>query len=439
MLVYDPPSAAILGLPHLTDSPRRPWWLLPILGPIPAVEEKHLSLLGAVALALVFEEYDLAMLTAALPQIADSLGMIETDFGYYLGLIRLGALPALAVVPYADRIGRRKVFLATVAGTAITTLLTGFSQTPNQFVICQMMTRTFFTAGSAISIVMISEEFPADHRGWGIGMLGALGASGHGIAMALFSQIESLPYGWRTLYVVGIIPLVLLPWLRRHVPETDRFQQHQDSLEGDTGSYSLAPLLDLGRQYPARTIGISLSAFLPSIGLVGAFQFTGYFTQTVHGWTAGEYAAMVVFGGALGIAGNIIAGRMADRFGRRKVGISMMGLFPFFVALFYNGPGWSITIAWVGFLFCSQGGRIILRTLSTELFPTDLRASASGLYTILEALGGASGMFLIYLGTTGEGEFIGLITALSFSALLGGAVLYFFPETKQQELEAISR
>jgi MFS family permease len=421
------------------STPKRPWWLPPFLGPIPDVEQRHLSLLGAIALALLFEEYDLAMLTAALPQIAASLDMAETDFGLYLGLIRLGALPAFALIPYADRIGRRRIFLATLVGTALCTLATAFTQTPLQFVVAQMATRTFFVTGSAIAFVMIAEEFPASHRGWGIGMLGALGATGHGVAMGLFSQIDRLPYGWRTLYAIGIVPILLLPFFRKRVQETGRFDSHEASALGDTGSYSLAPLLALVREYPARALGIAVAGFLPSVGLVGAFQFTGYFTQTVHGWSPGQYAAMVFFGGAIGIVGNIVGGRLADRFGRRVVGITLLGSFPFWVALFYNGPGWAVPIAWIGFLFASQGGRVILRTLSTELFPTSQRASASGLFAILEALGGAVGLFLLYFGSVGEGDFVSLVTLLGFAVMVGGGVLLFLPETKQKELETISR
>jgi MFS family permease len=419
---------------------KRPWWLPPFLGPIPPVEQRHLSLLGAVALALLFEEYDLAMLTAALPQIAATLEMAETDFGLYLGLIRLGALPAFALIPYADRLGRRRLFLISLVGTALATLLTAFAQDATQFVVFQMITRTFFVTGSAIAFVVIAEEFPAAHRGWGIGMLGALGASGHGVAMGIFSQIDRLPYGWRTLYAVGVIPLVLLPFFRRNVPETDRFEQHRDSREaGDETHYSLAPLFALAREFPARTVGIATAGFLPAVGLVGAFQFTGYFTQTVHGWSPGQYAAMVFFGGALGVAGNIVAGRLADRFGRRAVGITLLGSFPFWVALFYNGPGWSVPIAWIGFLFGSQGGRVILRTLATELFPTSQRASATGLFTILEAAGGATGLFVLYFASADSGDFVATTTLLGFTVLVAAGVLLFFPETRQQELESISR
>jgi MFS family permease len=269
-------------------------------------------------------------------------------------------------------------------------------------------------------------------------MLGALGATGHGIAMGLFSQIDRLPYGWRTLYAIGFIPVLLLPFFRRRVTETERFDRHEATPD-DTGGYSLAPLLGLMREFPGRALGIGMAGFLPAVGLVGAFQFTGYFSQTVHGWSPGQYAAMVFFGGALGVAGNIIAGRLADRFGRRAVGIVLLGSFPFWVALFYNGPGVTLPIAWIGFLFASQGGRVILRTLATELFPTSQRASATGLYTILEALGGAAGLFVMFFASADAGDFIPLTTALGFAVLVGGGVLLFFPETRQRELESISR
>ncbi|MDJ0788275.1 MAG: MFS transporter [Myxococcota bacterium] len=415
---------------------KRPLWLPPFLGPVPPLSQAHFSLLGAVAIALLFEEYDLAMLTAALPQIAQTLDMAEPDFGLYLGLIRLGALPAFVLIPYADRIGRRRVFLIALVGTALATGLTAFSQTPAQFVICQMITRTFFVSGAAVAVVIIVEEFPAPHRGWGIGMLGALASSGHGIAMGLYSQIDRLPYGWRTLYAVGVLPLLLLPFFRRRIPETGRFAKQQPAATGE--SYSLAPLVLIAREYPARAVGIAVAGLLPAVGLVGAFQFTGYFTQTVHGWSPGQYAAMVFFGGFLGIFGNIVAGRLADRFGRRVVGITLLGSFPFFVALFYNGPGWAVPLAWIGFLFGSQGGRVIVRALATELFPTSQRASASGLYAILEALGGAAGLFVLYFGSVGVGDFVPLTTGLAFAVGVGGLVLLFFPETKQRELESIT-
>jgi MFS family permease len=413
---------------------------------VPAdVGPRHLSLLGGVALALFFEEYDLAMLTAALHLIAADLAITETDFGLYLGLIRLGALPAFLVIPFADRIGRRRVFLVSVLATALCTFATAFVATPEQFVALQMLTRTFFVAGSAVAFVIVTEEFPAQQRGWGIGMLGALGVCGHGFAMLFYSAVEGLPFGWRFLYAVGIVPVLLLPFFRRRIPETQRFRHHARARAGGAPESaaagivgSLRPWLELARSYPARAAGIALVGFVPAVGAVCAFQLTGYYTQEVLGWAPGAYAAMVFLGGGLGIIGNIAAGRLGDRYGRRITGATLLGSFPLWVGLFYNGPGWLVPAAWVGVVFASQGGRVILRAFATELFPTSARASASGLFAVLEAMGAALGLFLLWSGSEHPGDFVGLTTLLAGAALLGGLALLGFPETRRRELEAIS-
>src|SRR5215472_7802917 len=178
---------------------RNPWWIPPFLGGVPDVPAPLVSLLGLVSLALFFEQYDNSMLTSALKFIASDLGVTEHHLGGFLALIKLGAVPAFLIVPFADRIGRRRVFLAAVLLFSLGTLLTAFTQTAGQFVVAQMVSRTFMLTASAVAFVIITEEFPALHRGWAIGMLGALSACGNGLGAALFAVIESLPYGWRAL------------------------------------------------------------------------------------------------------------------------------------------------------------------------------------------------------------------------------------------------
>ncbi len=421
---------------------KNPLWIPPFLGRVPeGVVQSELSLLGAVSLALLFEEYDLAMLTAALKHIAEDLHIAEAQLGGVLGVIRLGALPAFLVIPLADRIGRRRIFLTAVAMSSLCTFATAFAQSAEQFVVLQMLTRTFVVAGSATALVMVTEELPALHRGWAIGMLGALGVTGHGLGAGLFAAINRLPYGWRSLYAFGVIPLLLLGWFARKVPETRRFTEHREltAREGASAGASVSSLVDLFRESPARALGIALVAFLPAIGLVSAFQFTGYFTQKAHGWAPGHYSLMVILGGAIGIIGNVVAGRLGDRIGRRYVGFVLLLLFPLFATAFYRGPGWLLPIVWIAFVFCAQGGRVIHRALATELFPTAHRGAAAGLFAILETVGAAAGLFLLYAGSHEAGDLAHVIPWLSLVVALGGAVILLFPETRQRELEAISR
>jgi putative MFS transporter len=420
---------------------RNPWWIPPFLGGVPDIDPKLVSLLGLVSLALFFEQYDNSMLTSALKFIAADLGMAEQELGKFLAYIRLGAIPAFLVVPFADRLGRRRVFLVCVALFSVGTCLTGFAQTAIQFIVLQSITRTFMIAGAAVAFVIVTEEFPASCRGWAIGMLGALSSCGHGLGAALFSAIESLPYGWRSLYVIGLVPLVLLPTFRRHVRETERFHRHRASVgtsepSGFAGWY--APMIHLAKTHPGRALGIAVAGGLFAIGEVSVFQFTGYFTQTVHGWSPGQFSLMFILGGGVGIIGNIVAGRLGDRIGRRTVGFAFLSLFPVSAWIFYHGPGWVLPLAWTLFVFCNTAGGVIIRALSTELFPTSHRGTSAAWLSLVQTIGWAIGLYIVGFGTSAGIELATMTSVTSLCVLFGACAILFLPETFQQELEVIS-
>lgn len=406
---------------------------------MPALEPRLLSLLGLVALALFFENYDQSMLTSALKHIAQDLRVAESQLGTLTMWVRLGALPAFLLIPFADRIGRRRIFLVSVIGISIGTCATAASQSPLQFVLLQMVTRTFLVTGMAVAFVIVTEEMPAEHRGWGIGMLGALGACGVGMGAIVFAAIDHLPGGWRSLYAVGIAPLLLLPAFRRGVRETVRFEKHAASREATAGLRGwLQPLLGLARLYPGRALGITTVALLMALGQGVVFQFTGYFVQTVHGWRPWQYSTLVVTGGLLGILGNVVAGSLGDRFGRRRVGFSMMCCFPLFSLLFYQGPEALVAPAWIAFVFCTTAETTIVRAVAAELFPTSQRGTATGWLALVETVGAAAGLGMVSLGTREPGTLAGVASGLGFAVMGAGLLLLALPETSRRELEAIS-
>ena len=420
---------------------RNPWWIPPFLGGVPDVEARLISLLGLVSLALFFEQYDNSMLTAALKFIAADLGMTEHDLGGFLAIIKLGAVPAFLLVPFADRIGRRRVFLGAVLCFSCGTLLTAFTQTAAQFVAVQMVTRTFMLTASAVAFVIVTEEFPALHRGWAIGMLGALSACGNGLGAGLFAAIDLLPYGWRTLYAVGLVPLMLIPLLRRRVQETHRFTRHsalaeRQHTDGLAGWYR--PLIRLAREYPGRALGIAAAGGLMAVGESAVFQFTGYFTLTVHQWTPAQFSLMFILGGGVGIIGNVVAGRLGDRVGRRSIGCVFLALFPVFAWLFYHGPSWSLPISWTLFVFCNTAGGVVVRAFSTELFPTSYRGTSAAWLSLMQSLGWSGGLALVGLGTAAPGDIARMTSLIALVVLGAAAALLALPETYRQELEAIS-
>ena len=74
-----------------------------------------------------------------------------------------------------------------------------------------------------LCFVVIAEEVAAASRGWASGALSAMNYTGAGIASLIFAAVNFLPYGWRAIYVIGALPLFLVAYLRRRLPETERF------------------------------------------------------------------------------------------------------------------------------------------------------------------------------------------------------------------------
>ena len=417
---------------------RNPWWIPPFLGGVPEVESRLIELLGLVSLALFFEQYDNSMLTAALKHIAFDLQIDEARVSGLLSIIRLGALPSLFLVQFADRIGRRRIFLVSVIAFSLGTLLTGFAQSPFQFVALQMLTRMFMIAGSAVAAVIVIEEYPAAHRGWAIGMIGALSACGQGMGAALFAAVDVLPFGWRFLYAIGVVPLLLVPKLRANVAETARFRQHRAARDAEPPGPWYQPLQLLTRTYPGRALAVAAVGGLFAVGEVSVLQLSGYFALTVHGWSPGQFSLMFIGAGAVGIVGNIVAGRSGDRVGRRAVGATVLTVFPLSAWAYYHGPSWLLPIAWAVLIFCITAASVVVRALSTELFPTSYRSASSAWVSFVMTLGWSLGLAVVSWGTDEPGDLARMVSRVAAVSFVAALALLFLPETYRQELEAIS-
>jgi MFS family permease len=409
---------------------------------VPPIEDRYFRILGIVTLGLFFENYDLSLLTSALKHIAEDLQVAQEQLGFYLGAIRFGGLAAFFLLPLADRLGRRRVFLASMIGMSVFTLATALAQTPLQFVAFQILTRAFLATLAAVGVVMLAEEFPAEHRGWGVGILGALAAFGHGMGALLFAAIDLLPGGWRALYAIGALPLALLPMFRREIQETARFRRHQErSAETTSGSgvaASLRSLVALARDNPRRAGIVGAAGMIHALGAISVFQFASLFVQDEHGWEPWRYSAMLLTSGAVGIVGNVVAGRLGDRIGRRLVGLLAFTLFPAAGVAFYGGPGWLLPLAFIVIVFSSSAGDVIVRMFSTELFPTAQRGASAGWLALLQTAGWIVGLWLVGTGTWLGAPLALMVGAVSASVLVAGILLQRLPETRQRELEELS-
>ena len=415
-----------------------PWFRFAwFLGRPPPLTPRQWQVLGLVSAVSFFEQYDLYLFSLNLQQIQTSLHISEGALAWLGSFVRAGALFAFLVTIAADRLGRRRVLMFTVLAYTLLTAATALAPSAEAFVVLQFLARIFAVAETLLATVVIVEEFPAEHRGWGVGAAFAIMACGAGVAALLFGFVNHLPFGWRALYAVGVLPLLAIARWRRLMPETERFQAY-------TAAHPLRPawlpqLMVLLTKYRGRFVAISSANFLFSFSLGGVGFFQVKYMQNVHEWTPPWISALTVGGGALAIIANPLSGKLGDRFGRRRL-LMVFGVFTTITAvLFYRVSGMWVPLLWILFLFSQFGVDTTLSTYGGEVFPTSLRSTASGARSFLSTLGSILGLVVIALLYQRLGSNWAAVSALaSIGILVPLIALVTFRETAGRMLEEIA-
>lgn len=425
---------------------RRPRWtyLIPFAKPPEPLSAHQWRLLGVLGATVLINHYDFGLLTLVLADVQADLGVSEERLGPMVSVIRLGALPSVLLALVADRVGRRRLLVGTILAFTACTVGTAFARTPAQFVTLQFLGRIFVTAEEFIAIVILAEELGARSRGYGLGVLAALGTLGNGASALAFGFIEQLPFGWRALYLFGAAPLLLLAWIRRTIPETRRFeaQAAERSARAEPGGLAgwLRPAVDLARRYPGRMAAL-VAAILPAtVVMTSAGTFVPKTLQEVHGFDPAQVTMMYLSAGLLVVLGNVAAGRLADQLGRRRVIAAAILVNAAGVYGFYNlAMPWVIG-AWVMMMFCLVAADVLFGALGSELFPTAYRSTASSIRALAWTLGGSIGLLVegALFGVVGDTHGQVLTVMLAVIWIPPIVIWLGIPETAARELEEIA-
>ena len=361
--------------------------------------------------------------------IADKVGLSGTSLGIGLAVIRLASLGSLPLIGIADRLGRRRVILTvTVAGLALTAL-SALSPDYWWFVVVFAFGRPLLSATNTLAGVIAAEETDTADRASAV----ALVAGGYGVGAGLSAIVHSLAsgaLGFRGVTALAVVPLVLVVAIRRRVEEPSRYMIAEAATDHPT------PILAaVESPYGGRVLVLALIAFVISVISGPANSFVFLYAQDVLHQPGGWTALMVVGAGAAGLVG-LLAGRwLADRVGRRPacavsvVGAAVCG------TVAYSGGSLALTVGYVCGVF--SGGVIApaIGSLLTELFPTSVRASAAGWWTVAGVLGAVGG--LVAFGAVADvGHHFAVAAAVTFlPAALGAGLFWLIPEARGTEPE----
>jgi putative MFS transporter len=294
---------------------------------------------------------------------------------------------------------------------------------------------------------MISEEFPDATRGRAIAALHMVAFLGVTAAALTYAIMAESRWGWRGMYLLGIAPLVMVAFLRRGLRETARFNalERARAAAGQPRPEfwtsirnSLAPFAG-----PYRSRLLVMAGLWNSIGLIGGPTVTYFslYARRDHHWKSHQVAVAIILAYAMGTVGSLLSGFLMDRLGRKFTTsffylVSAAAMYLLFTSDSYG----AILAGEVVTMFAYQAARTATSALSTELFPTSIRATGYGL--CVQVIGQICWMLSpVVIGLLSE-RLGGLGNAASLFAagpILGVViVLWFVPETRGKTLEELS-
>jgi len=338
----------------------------------------------------------------------------------------------------SDRVGRKRALIYSILLYSLASGGTALAQSYRQLLIWRALIGFGLGGEWSAGAVLVAESWPAESRARAIGFMQSGWALGYILAAGVTALV--LPrYGWRALFLSGLLPALLTLAIRRHVVEPEIW----------TARTAAGGWVTLFRPPLARRTLLA-TALTSSVLLA----YWGLFT-----WLPGFLSAPRQAGGAglnivrtsawiipmqLGAyAGYVSFGWLADRFGRRPAFLIYMLGAAALTPVYGGIPGWLGDDAEAGLLalgplvgFLGSGYFSLFGAMLAELFPTAVRGTGQGLtYNFGRAL---SALAPYLVGATADR--LGLGSALALNSaffLLGAALIFTLPETRRTDLKQV--
>jgi MFS family permease len=397
--------------------------------------------------------------------------------GSVLGALFFGRL--------TDKLGRKLLFMITLAVYLVGTVATAFSFNFIWFAACRFLTGAGIGGEYSAINSAIDELIPARARGWtdlainGTWWVGT--AFGAGLTTVLTNpHLLPIDLGWRLAFALGAILGLGILLVRRHVPESPRWlmmhgrfdeanqvvdmierevmkEDHIKSLPEPQGSMLIRPLGTVSfrqiarsmlQQYPTRSL-LGFSLMVGQAFLYNAIFFTYGLVLTTFYHIPSSNVGLYLIPFAIGnIIGPLTIGRLFDTIGRKKM-ISFTYIISGILLaitgwLFVQGALTAVTqtICWsIIFFFASAGASSAYLTVS-EIFPLEVRALAIALFYSIGtgAAAAAPLLFGILIQSHRPIEvFYGDLVGAVLMAGAGLVAVFFGVKAERQSLENVAR
>jgi MFS family permease len=427
-------AAAELTAADRGEPSPQPGRRLPFLPPTPFTVE-HASRLAAVALVGALANFSGSLLTQNGDAVTDSFGRSDEALGFALALSRVGVLFALVASALADRVGRRRLILASLATAAVANGLAAAAPTFEVFTASQVVARAALQCTAVVASVAAVEDAPEGARAYSLSMFALALGLGFAVSVLLLPLADLGDDGWRIAFAISAFTVLALPSLRRTLRETVRYRV----LAARTRERGrVAEVFD--RRYGGRFVLLGATAFLTNVFAAPSSQLANRYLTGAHDFTNSEVALFRgVTAGVPGVLGILVAGRLAESRGRRPVAVVGLLVASAFQITFFLGDGVALWLAPSIAIIAAACAGVAVGAVNTELFPTEVRGTSNGFLLVCGVAGAALGLLLAtqlkdVVGGLGVGIAIcGIAPIVAASVLLPR-----LPETRARRLDEVS-
>jgi putative MFS transporter len=385
-----------------------------------------------LSVATFFEGYDFLALAQILPNLRADMGLSPADAGFLFAFVNLGTIAAWPLIRRADVWGRRRVLTITIVGYTVFTFLSGLAWDVWSFAAFQFVARIFLIGEYAVAHVYAAEEFPASRRGTVVGVLQAFSSFGAILCAGVVPLLLQTEYGWRSVYFVGILPLILVAFARRNLAETQRFTEQV----GDAAE--LTPMFRIfGTAHRTRVLQLGAIWFVTYACSNTAISFWKEFVVAERGFTDADVGHALPIAAVISLPLIFLSGKLLDAIGRRPgAAVIFVGTSVGVYLAYSLESKWALTAGLTIAIFGVSAVLPVLNAYTSELFPTELRGDA---YAWANNLIGRVGYVLmpILVGQIAEahGWGAGIRWTAVFPLVALGMIFWLLPETRGRELE----
>jgi MFS family permease len=392
------------------------------------------TVLAVCILGWAFDIYEQTVLQIVTPILLKEFNMSMATMGTvqtvsrWLGILGYFLFPALA-----DLYGRKPVLIWSILGYALFSGLTGFATGWGSLLALTAITRIALSGEGPVGMVMVTETAPTKWRATALG--GLVGGYPLGYLLCTLTAIVVLPlWGWRALYWLGVLPALLVLWIRIGVKESPRFE-HVTAEMLKAGLKRHFNIIAPVRDYPREMLIGTLLYFFYLFTWIGWSAWMPQFLAVEKKLGVPTMLNYLSIWMAVAIAAYWICGWLSDVLGRRYVipAFVVPGAVLLWVIGGVDDPG---GLFWIGlaanFLITGSFGTGL--GYVTELFPTQIRGTAFGAAFFFGVAGGSTAPLILGWIAQGQTLAAGLpLLALSFF-LIAPMFLFFARDTTRKEL-----